>query len=79
MSKQFTDIPLCVIQGAMNSNEEDLAFVLGYFNGYIKSLATRTLKDEYGNKYLYVDEEMRQRLQSKLISSIISDFEIRTA
>ena len=47
------------------------------FGGYIKKLATRTLKDEYGNEYLYVDEDMRLRLESKLMKSIVSDFEIR--
>ncbi len=79
MSMQFTDIPLCVIEGAVDSKAEDLAYVLGYFSGYIKSLATRTLKDEYGNEYLYVDEDMRHRLETKLINGIISKFEVRPA
>ncbi len=79
MAKQFVEIPRHIIDGAVSGNSEDLGFVLGYFSGYIKRLATRTLKDEYGNEYIYVDEDMRQRLESKLISSIVSDFVIRTA
>lgn len=79
MAKQFTEIPRSVIDGVLNKNSEDIGFVLGYFSGYIKSLATRTLKDEYGNEYIYVDEDMRQRLETKLIGSIISDFKIRPA
>ena len=71
------EIPRHTIDGAISGNAEDLAFILGYFSGYIKKLATRTLKDEYGNEYLYVDEDMRLRLESKLMKSIVSDFEIR--
>lgn len=77
MARQLTEIPRHTIEGAVQGNTEDLAFILGYFSGYIKKLSTRTLKDEYGNEYLYVDEAMRQRLESKLILSIVSDFEIR--
>lgn len=77
MARQLTEIPRHVINGAVGGNAEDLAFILGYFSGYIKKLSTRTLKDEYGNEYLYVDEAMRRRLESKLMLSIVSDFEIR--
>lgn len=77
MTKQLAEIPRHTIDGAITGNAKDLAFVLGYFSGYIKKLSTRTLKDEYGNEYLYVDEDMRLRLESKLIKSIVSNFEIR--
>lgn len=77
MARQLTEIPRQVIDGAVGGNAEDLAFILGYFSGYIKKLSTRTLKDEYGNEYLYVDEDMRLRLESKLMKSIVSNFEIR--
>lgn len=77
MARQLTEIPRHVINGTVGGNAEDLAFILGYFSGYIKKLSTRTLKDEYGNEYLYVDETMRRRLESKLMLSIVSDFEIR--
>ena len=79
MAKQLMDIPRNVIDGAVEGKTEDFAFVLGYFSGYIKKLATRTLKDEYGNEYIYVDEAMRRRLETKLIYSIVSDFEINPA
>lgn len=76
MAKQLTDIPRDIIEGAVNGDTDKLAFVLGYFSGYIKKLTTRTLKDEYGNEYIYVDETLRHRLEAKLICSIVSDFEI---
>lgn len=77
MAKQLMDIPRNVIDGAIEGKAEDLGFVLGYFNGYITKLATRTLKDEFGNEYIYVDEVMRRRLETKLIYSIVSGFEIK--
>ena len=79
MSKHLTNLPRKVIDGAIGGDADKLAFVLGYFSGYIKKLATRTLKDEYGNEYIYVDEAMRRRLEIKLIYSIVSDFAISPA
>ena len=34
-----------------------------HYEVYIAKLCTRTLKDDAGNTYSYVDEEMRNRLQ----------------
>ena len=79
MAKQLMDIPRNVIDGAVEGNPEDLAFVLGYFSGYITKLATRTLKDDYGNEYVYLDESLRLRLEDKLVRSIISHFDIDIA
>ena len=79
MAKQLMDIPRNVIDGAVEGKTEDLAFVLGYFSGYITKLATRTLKDDYGNEYVYLDENLRLRLEAKLICSIVSYFDIDIA
>lgn len=40
--------------------------------GYIAKLCTRTLKDDAGNTYSYVDEEMRNRLQVRLITRTLA-------
>ena len=37
MAKHLTDLPRNVIDGAISGETEHLAFVLGYFSGYIKS------------------------------------------
>lgn len=79
MAKQLMDILRNVIDGAVEGKAEDLAFVLGYFSGYITKLATRTLKDDYGNEYVYLDENLRLRLEAKLICSIVSNFDIDIA
>ena len=38
----------------------------------IAKLCTRTLKDDAGNTYSYVDEEMRNRLQVRLITRTLA-------
>lgn len=40
--------------------------------GYIARLCTRTLKDDAGNAYSYVDEEMKNRLQVRLITRTLA-------
>lgn len=40
--------------------------------GYINKIATRTFYDEYGNAYLGIDEDMKQMIQTKLISRIVA-------
>lgn len=39
-------------------------------------LAMRPMKDEYGNEHLYVDEDMRLRLEAKLLYSIVTGFKV---
>lgn len=61
---------------AKSGDEKALNAVIHHYGRYIRSLATRVLKDEYGNEYFYVDEDMRIRLETKLIYSIVRDFKI---
>ena len=76
MARDMKALPLSVILAAMEGNEEALAAVLDHYKGYIRYLAMRPLKDEYGNEYLCVDEDMRLRLEAKLIHSIVTGFKI---
>ena len=79
MAGDIKAIPLSVILAAMEGNEAALAVVLDHYKGYIRYLAMRPLKDEYGNEYLFVDEDMRLRLETKLIHSIVTGFKILSA
>lgn len=79
MAGRVTSIPMPVIMEAANGNSEALAAVVGHYQNYIRALAARPLKDEYGNEYLCVDEDMRLRLESKLIYSIITGFKVLPA
>ncbi len=61
-------LPLDVIAAAANGNTDAMCTILKHYDGYIAKLSTRTLKDENGNTYAYVDEEMRNRLKVRLIA-----------
>lgn len=76
MARRVTPIPVPVILAAVGGDEEALTAVVGHFQDYIRALATRPLKDAYGNEYLCVDEDMRLRLETKLIHSILTGFKL---
>ena len=42
------------------------------FSGYIASLSMRKLYDERGNVYYGVDEDIRERLQARLMRAILT-------
>ena len=69
-------IPLPVILAAANGDESALSEVLSHYQGYIRFLAMRPTKDAYGNVFLCVDEDMRCRLEAKLLYSIVSSFQV---
>lgn len=74
MAGRVKPIPVPVILAAENGDEDALAAVVAHYQSYIRALATRPLKDDYGNTYLCVDEDMRLRLEAKLIHSIFKGF-----
>lgn len=76
MAGQVKPIQMPVIMAAVSGDEEALAAVVAHYQNYIRALATRPLKDEYGNEYLCVDEDMRLRLETKLIHSIVTGFSV---
>ena len=45
------------------------------YEGYIAALSTRKLYDECGNPHYCVDETLRRRLETKLITKILA-FEV---
>ena len=76
MAGRVEPIPVEVILAAMCGDTDALVTVVAHYQNYIRALATRPLKDEYGNTYLYADEDMRLRLETKLIHSIVTGFEV---
>ena len=90
MAGRVKPIPVPVILAAVNGDEDapaasgravrgvaaPLPAVVAHYQSYIRALATRPLKDDYGNTYLCVDEDMRLRLEAKLIHSIVTGFKV---
>lgn len=76
MKKTLSDIPFSIIEKAINEDIEAIDYILAHYRNYIIRLFTRVARDENNNEYMYVDDDMRSRLESKLIYSIIKKFKI---
>ena len=76
MKKTLSDIPFSIIEKAINEDIEAIDYILAHYRNYIIRLSTRVARDENYNEYMYVDDDMRSRLESKLIYSIIKKFKI---
>lgn len=76
MKKTLSDIPFSIIEKAINEDIEASDYILAHYRNYIIRLSTRVARDENNNEYMYVDDDMRSRLESKLIYSIIKKFKI---
>ena len=76
MKKTLSDIPFSIIEKAINEDIEAIDYILAHNRNYIIRLSTRVARDENNNEYMYVDDDMRSRLESKLIYSIIKKFKI---
>ena len=76
MKKTLSDIPFSIIEKAINEDIEAIDYILAHYRNYIIRLSTRVARDENNNEYMYVDDDMRSRLESKLIYSIIKKIKI---
>jgi len=65
-------LPYPVIVLAADGDVDAIHAVLKHYEGYIAVLATRKLYDGYGNPHLCVDEDLRRRLETKLITKILT-------
>ena len=64
-------IPYPVIAAAVGGNPEAVNRVVRHYSGYIAALSTRTSYDLDGFPRPQVDEDLRRRLETKLIISIL--------
>jgi hypothetical protein len=65
-------LPFPVIVAATSGDVDAINQVLKHYEGYIIALSTRRLYDDYGNVHLFVDEELRRTLETKLITKILT-------
>ena len=75
MTKTSSIIPYAVIKSAALGDAVAMVYVLDHFGSYINRLARKTFFDDSGVMYAYVDQEMKRRLEIKLMVSILN-FEI---
>ena len=61
-----------VIIAATKGDPEAMKIVVQHYESYIASLSMRKLIDERGNTYYGIDEDIRDRLRSKLMRAVLS-------
>ena len=64
-------LPYPVIIAATKGDPEAMRIVVQHYESYIAYLSTRKLYDERGNAYYGVDEDIRDRLRSRLIRAVL--------
>ena len=65
-------VPYPVIVAATKGDPDAMKIVLQHFSGYIARLSMRKLRDERGNIYWGIDEDIRDRLRSRLMRAVLS-------
>lgn len=65
-------LPFPVIAAATNGNVDAINAVVKYYAAYIAALSMRKLYDENCCSHWCVDEEMRRRLETRLITRILN-------
>ena len=60
-------IPYLTIVAAKSGDSEAMTTILIHFAPYIRRYSKRTFYDEYGNHCEFVDDEIRQRIEVKLM------------
>ena len=64
-------LPYPVIAAAVKSDPNAMRLVVQHYDSYISSLSMRKVRVRYGNTYYGVDEDMRDRLRSKLMQAAL--------
>lgn len=68
-------LPYLVIIAATKGDPQAMSIVVQQYESYIASLSMRKLRDERGNTYYGIDEDIRDRLRSRLMRAVLS-FEV---
>ena len=63
-------IPFDTIAAAVSGDEEAICAVVAHYDRYITKLAARERIDADGGRITYIDEDLRRRLITKLITGI---------
>ena len=64
--------PFHIIKAASEGDVMAINAVLKHYEGYIITLSTRKMYDEGGRLHFCVDETLRRRLETKLITKILA-------
>lgn len=70
--KNFDLLPFPIIAAAVEGDTEAIRAVLKHYSGYIATLSARALYSIDGTPVFCLDEDLRQRLEVKLITRILT-------
>lgn len=76
MKKNYSLVPFPLIVKATDGNAQAINQIIRHYRGYMAKRSLRLMKDEYGNQSMVVDEVLRGRMETRLITKILS-FEIK--
>ncbi|MEJ8778408.1 helix-turn-helix domain-containing protein [Pseudogracilibacillus sp. ICA-222130] len=76
MKTKYPMIPFSLIVKATDGDTEAINYIVKHYKGYLSKRSLRLMKDEYGNSHMIVDETLRGRLETRLITKILA-FEIK--
>ena len=65
-------LPYLVIIAATKGDPEAMNMVVQHYESYIAYLSMRKLRDERGNTYYGIDEDIRDRLRLRLMRAVLS-------
>ena len=64
-----------IILAAKNGDNDALATVAQHFMPYIEKVSIHPFYDEYGQRYDFVDEDLRKHIESRLLFQIVYSFD----
>ncbi|NSJ56005.1 helix-turn-helix domain-containing protein [Enterocloster clostridioformis] len=65
-------LPFPVILAATKGDPDAMKVVLQHYQSYIAHLSMTKIRDESGNIYWGIDEDLRERLQAKLMQAVLN-------
>jgi hypothetical protein len=76
INKKSVLLPFQVIEAAVSGDTDAINIVLKHYECYITALSAKRLYDEDGRSYMCVDEYTRRRLETKLITNLLTKFTV---
>ena len=65
-------LPFPVILAATKGDPDAMKIVVQNYQSYIANLSMKKIRDENGNTYWGIDEDLRERLQTKLMQAVLN-------
>ncbi|NLO86706.1 MAG: helix-turn-helix domain-containing protein [Clostridiales bacterium] len=65
-------LPFTVIIAATKGDPDAMKIVSQQYQSYIAYLSMQKIRDDSGNSYWGIDEDLRERLQAKLMRAVLT-------